>query len=221
MTKLSKITATPEPEATDSPAGHTQMTALVDNLERFTVARFATNAARDAAIPAPTEGMLCWVTPTTGATPNLGGLLVYRKDYLGTLGWYPPGGTLVGTAYIPLTNVNTSTIGIYTMASLLTTVKFPFVTQTHAYIAGHAGFGGGGPVNWNMALRKADNTDVLIGPIIQSPAAIYSASALIGHWNNAPNANVGAIAVINFQSGSNIHTSGSLALQVFATQYPL
>jgi hypothetical protein len=62
--KSSAITATPEPEATDPPAGHTQMTNIVDSLDRFVVGRFATRSALTVAIPSPTEGMVAYVADT-------------------------------------------------------------------------------------------------------------------------------------------------------------
>jgi hypothetical protein len=60
--RVSPITATNEPEATDSPAGHTQMTDIVANLERFVIGRFASQSALNTAIPAPTTGMVAYVT---------------------------------------------------------------------------------------------------------------------------------------------------------------
>lgn len=61
--------------------------ALALRLEQRTSTTFATPAARDAAIPAPTAGMTCFVT-------SLG-----QHQGWKTGGWYPIGGTMPGLAF--------------------------------------------------------------------------------------------------------------------------
>ena len=55
-------TSTPYPASSDAPDGPAQMAALAVQLEKYTVPRFASSGARDAAITAPTEGDLCYRT---------------------------------------------------------------------------------------------------------------------------------------------------------------
>lgn len=85
------IQAGPYPVPADAPDGPTQIKAVVDWAAPRLNMRFATTAARDAAIPAPTEGMEC-VTGT--------GTTLIKWAYVGT-GWqnvtvHPP------TAYTPV-----------------------------------------------------------------------------------------------------------------------
>lgn len=68
----SPITATPLPLYTAIPDVPADLTAAVNALEKFVIPRFATSTARDAAIPAPIDGMVCYVTGT-GFLKNVGG----------------------------------------------------------------------------------------------------------------------------------------------------
>lgn len=52
------------PDLTDPPNGPAQMETLTEELELFTVMRFTSTAARDAALPSPVEGMECVTTDT-------------------------------------------------------------------------------------------------------------------------------------------------------------
>jgi hypothetical protein len=63
------INSYPYPAATDSPNGPSQIQDLALAVDKRSVAVFANDAARDAAIPSPTTGMVC----TSGSR-----LLVYR-----------------------------------------------------------------------------------------------------------------------------------------------
>jgi hypothetical protein len=56
------IAALPYPALTDSPNGPAQIQALATAVDSQVVPRFATTAARDAAITAPVAGMECWTT---------------------------------------------------------------------------------------------------------------------------------------------------------------
>lgn len=60
----SPITATPLPLYTAVPDVPADLTAAVNNLEKFVIGRFATATARDAAITLPVAGMVCYVTGT-------------------------------------------------------------------------------------------------------------------------------------------------------------
>lgn len=55
-------TSTPYPAPGDSPDGAAQMQALAETLEKYGIPRFASSAARDSAITAPTEGDFCYRT---------------------------------------------------------------------------------------------------------------------------------------------------------------
>lgn len=57
-------TSTPYPAGSDAPNGPSQMQALAEQLEKYTLPRFASSAARDAAITAPAEGDCCVRTDT-------------------------------------------------------------------------------------------------------------------------------------------------------------
>lgn len=58
----SPILAWPLPAASDAPDGPAQMLALATAAEKYAVMRFASTIARDAAIPAPVNGMVCLTT---------------------------------------------------------------------------------------------------------------------------------------------------------------
>jgi hypothetical protein len=56
------IATLPYPALTDSPNGPSQVQSLATALDSQVVPRFATTAARDAAITAPAAGQMCWTT---------------------------------------------------------------------------------------------------------------------------------------------------------------
>src|SRR4051812_7527348 len=56
------LTATPIPAYTALPDVPADLTSALNNLEKFAIPRFATIVARDAAITAPVEGQLAFVT---------------------------------------------------------------------------------------------------------------------------------------------------------------
>lgn len=60
----SPLTATPIPAYTAIPDVPADLTAAVNNLEKFAIPRFATAVARDAAITAPVAGQMAYVTGT-------------------------------------------------------------------------------------------------------------------------------------------------------------
>lgn len=95
------IQGLPYPLPSDAPDGPNQIKALADAVAPRLVMRFASTAARDAAIPSPIDGMECWtgttrwarisgtwvnVTPVgvwTTYTPTIGGLNVGSGTVLG------------------------------------------------------------------------------------------------------------------------------------------
>jgi len=58
------VTATPYPAYTALPDVPADLLAAITNLEKFAIPRFASAGARDTAIPAPVNGMVCYVTGT-------------------------------------------------------------------------------------------------------------------------------------------------------------
>lgn len=73
------VSGIPYPAATDAPNVPLHMQNAVIALDRKIIPAFATTTARDAAIPSPTEGMVCYVT-------DLG----YHVMYAGAA-WHPLG----------------------------------------------------------------------------------------------------------------------------------
>ncbi|MEP7115110.1 MAG: hypothetical protein ABI862_17735, partial [Ilumatobacteraceae bacterium] len=67
MAAVTPLQALPVPSLTDPPNGPGQMLALATALEKKLVMYFATVAARTAAIPVPTKGMVSYI----GATDSL------------------------------------------------------------------------------------------------------------------------------------------------------
>lgn len=63
----------PYPEPIDPPDGPGQMSAIVGWAAGRSVMRFASIAARDAALPAPVDGMLCFVAADNGYYVRAGG----------------------------------------------------------------------------------------------------------------------------------------------------
>lgn len=61
MPSTEPIQSGPYPVPADAPDGPTQMLAIVNWAASRTVMRFASTVARDAALPTPVDGMLCYV----------------------------------------------------------------------------------------------------------------------------------------------------------------
>lgn len=86
----------PYPLTTEPADGAPQIEALARAIDTDMAAvksegvlRFANAAARDAAIPAPVDGMVCWLS-------DLHQMQTYRAASRYPAGWYPTGGTLPG-----------------------------------------------------------------------------------------------------------------------------
>lgn len=173
--KLSAITGTQEPEGTDPPAGHLQMTSLVDNLERYALGRFATSAARDAAIPAPTAGMVCFVTPVSGSGQ---GLQVYVNGSWRSL--VAAGGRW---AY-----VYTATISRAGLGDLMTISTIPVPTvpsRLHVRVLGAMGFSGAGaPFGTDLDITVNGATIIPGGPIqgLLVPSGVSRAAMVAMGW---------------------------------------
>lgn len=73
------LTSIPTP--TYGPDAWTVLAAMAASLEALGVPPFATEAARDTAIPAPTEGRVCYVAGATG------GVCVYTSTGWRYLAW--------------------------------------------------------------------------------------------------------------------------------------
>lgn len=76
------LTATPYPAYTQVPDVPADMAASLGNLEKFVVLRFATEAARNAAITVPVHGMFAYITGTGKLTYYTGSAWV---NYLPTI----------------------------------------------------------------------------------------------------------------------------------------
>lgn len=70
MTDTTAINALRYSEQSDAPNANTGFQNLAEDVDRRLVAIFATTAARDAAIPSPTNGMVCYVTSTSAGANN-------------------------------------------------------------------------------------------------------------------------------------------------------
>lgn len=185
--KLSVITGTQEPEATDPPAGHTQMTSLVDNLDRFVVSRFASAAARLAAIPAPTEGMYSYLTD------------VKRFEYWNGSGWRVVTSRVAGRMHSigSITTINANvdtTIGMagsdfltggVTYASNGITVPLAGLYLISAMIGSANGAGNAGLSGVFQTMVHRNGTRALMD--VRSDNGFFFSSTLTGYVNANPN----------------------------------
>lgn len=80
------VTGAPYPSATDSPNGPLQMQNLALAFDDKVIARFATTAARDTAIPSPAEGMIVWCASPAGWYQRGGGAWRYFPSVIPTIG---------------------------------------------------------------------------------------------------------------------------------------
>ena len=108
-------TSTPYPAGSDAPLGPAQMQALAENLEKYGIPRFASSAARDAAIPSPTEGDFCYRTDTDRLEMYTGAAWIGALPFGPTGNSYTP--TLVnitiGTGGTPLNTGRWERMGNY------------------------------------------------------------------------------------------------------------
>jgi hypothetical protein len=106
------MTATPLPLYTAIPDVPADLAAAINNLEKFSIPRYASAAARDAAIPSPVDGMVCYVAGL-GFLKNVGGTVA---------GWAP----LYTLPYVPVTAAGTATISVPNAGQFVnTTVALP------------------------------------------------------------------------------------------------
>src|SRR4051812_20711673 len=83
------LTATAIPAYTALPDVPADLTTALNNLEKFTIPRFATTVARDAAITSPVEGQQAYVTGTHTLYQYLGGWINITGTLICTSGTRP------------------------------------------------------------------------------------------------------------------------------------
>jgi hypothetical protein len=175
-------------------------------VQRQVVATFANASARDAAIPAPTEGMVAYLIDAHS-------LQVYRNGAWTT---NPGGSVLHGGAVVA--DANTAVIGIVDLAPTFEQgTTFPFATRT---VVNASLYGGVGSTTVNLqfdiyAYGPAVAVAATPNPIQSVPGG-WIAGPICPSWNNAPYTSVGFKVRLYFLSGSNCHTGGNLSYTVFA-----
>jgi hypothetical protein len=173
-------------------------------VQRQVVATFANAAARDAAIPAPTEGMTCYVTGI--------GFQIYNAV------WKPlPGTTLVaGAGIIPV--VSRSATGVYDTGLQFNGTTYPYSTVTVANVAGYGGFSGNGITTFNYDIwGLGPNAIVASGnQPIQAQAGVNQSVPISWAWTNGPGVSTGFKVRFFFNSGpgTNCYQGGTANWQV-------
>lgn len=75
-----------KPARSDSPDGPLQISNLADDVDSRLVGRFATTTERDAKIPSPTDGMICYVAADDYYYERVNGAWVKRTNFGGFSG---------------------------------------------------------------------------------------------------------------------------------------
>src|SRR3954470_22222079 len=86
-------------------------------VQKQVVATFANAAARDAALPTPNMGMMCYLD-------DVREIQVRRSTY-----WAPPVGTLVYSNFLTSGDVNVTGSGIRDVLSVAQGISFPYATR--------------------------------------------------------------------------------------------
>ncbi len=120
----------PYPVPADPPDGPNQMSAIVTWAASRVVMRFASIAARTAALPAPTIGMLCHLASDGGTSEN--GLHVYTGPGTGVGGWTPLSDTLEPV---------TATSAIGASGNITSTALIPAPNSTWTWTPSRTGLG--------------------------------------------------------------------------------
>lgn len=175
-------------------------------VQKQIVATFANAAARDAAIPGPTEGMMCYLNDVHQ--------LQVRRATL----WAPPPGTVVKWAVLVHVDGNFS-IGALSNICDTGSILYPYPTITLASSAVHGGFGAG-TCNWVSDMTAKSNGSVVSGlnpSPIQSIGGAWTSMGIQAAWTNAANIECGFVVRFNYQNGgANCHSAGQSIYQIIA-----
>lgn len=151
------IQSGPYPVPIDPPDGPNQMSAIVSWAAGRLVMRFASTAARDAAIPSPTDGMECWTGTTRWA--RISGEWADVTPWTGAWTTYTP--TITGPATVNY-GTGASRAGRYQrVGKLITGTAQIFLGAGAAFSAG----------DWSLSLPAATRAGGVQGSVWMFSAA--------------------------------------------------
>lgn len=176
-------------------------------VQKQVVATFANAAARDAALPTPNMGMMCYLD-------DVRQIQVRRSTY-----WAPPVGAQVYGSMLAVPDINTTGTGVRDITGIAQGVTFPYPVNIMANAVIGVGYGS----DWcawrvDMYLYGALLVQATTGGAAN--AAMWSSSPMAAWYAVAANQSIGYKTRVNVDRfgslGNNYHTDGQMVITAYA-----